>query len=74
MTTRATGESDRAAGELTPRIGKVATRRLAAYGITTYAELARHPEREILAIHGVGPTAIRILTEELARRRLRFAD
>lgn len=60
--------------ELTPRIGKVATRELAANGITTYAELATRPEREVLAIHGIGPKAIRILTEELARRRLRFAD
>ncbi|MDN3495962.1 hypothetical protein QL996_08495 [Planococcus sp. APC 4015] len=74
MIERASGEHGRAAGELTPRIGRVATRELAAYGITTYAELARHPEREILAVHGLGPKAIRILSEELARRRLRFAD
>ncbi|MET0296229.1 MAG: hypothetical protein ABW024_02420 [Microbacterium sp.] len=60
--------------ELTPRIGKVATRELAVNGITTYRALAERPEREILAIHGIGPKAIRILTEELAARRLRFAD
>jgi len=60
--------------ELTPRIGKVARRELAVNGIATYAELASRPEREILAIRGVGPKAIRILTEELAARRLRFAD
>ena len=60
--------------ELTPRIGKVARRELALYGVTTYAQLASLPEREVRAIHGVGPKAVRILTEELAARRQSFAD
>lgn len=60
--------------ELTPRIGAVASRALAAYGVTTYAALAALPEREVRTIHGVGPSAMGILAEELARRRLRFAD
>ena len=58
--------------ELTPRIGKVARRELAVHGITTYAQLTRSTTKELLAIHGVGPKAIRILDEELRTRGLGF--
>lgn len=58
---------------LTSRIGKVATRELALNGITRYGDLVSHTEAELLAIHGVGPKAIRILGEELARRGQSFA-
>lgn len=58
---------------LTSRIGKVATRELALNGITRYSDLVSHTEAELLAIHGVGPKAIRILGEELARRGQSFA-
>jgi predicted flap endonuclease-1-like 5' DNA nuclease len=47
-------------------LGKVATRELALHGITTLSEAAERTERDLLAIHGVGPKAIRILREELA--------
>lgn len=60
--------------ELTPRIGKVARRELALNGITTYAELATRSTRELLAIHGVGPKAVRILTDELTERGQSLAD
>lgn len=60
--------------ELTPRIGKVARRELALNGITTYAELATRSRRELLAIHGVGPKAVRILTDELTERGQSLAD
>jgi predicted flap endonuclease-1-like 5' DNA nuclease len=49
-----------------PDIGKVARRGLEAHGITTLAEVARKSEKELLAIHGVGPKALRILKEALA--------
>lgn len=55
-------------------IGKVATRELALNGYTTYEQLTRVPATELLAIHGIGPKAIRILGEELAARGLAFAD
>ena len=61
------------ASELTPRIGNVARRSLAAHGITTYEQLAAHTPREVLEIHGVGPKAVRILTEELDGLGLAFA-
>lgn len=61
------------ASELTPRIGKVATRELALHGITRYEQLTERTERQLLAIHGIGPKAIRILAEELAARGQSFA-
>lgn len=59
--------------ELTPRIGKVARRGLAAHGITTYEQLTTRTTQELLAIHGVGPKAVRILAEELDGLGLGFA-
>lgn len=51
---------------LTPRIGTVAARELAVHGITTYDQVAAMSDRDLLAIHGVGPKAVRILREEIA--------
>ncbi|NLG55435.1 MAG: hypothetical protein GX542_07270 [Rhodococcus sp.] len=66
-------ESDSAtASELTTAIGKVARRELAVHGYVTYADLTGTSEKQLLAIHGVGPKAIRILREELASRQLSF--
>lgn len=60
------------ASDLTPRIGKVATRELAIHGYTAYADLTTATPKELMAIHGVGPKAIRILEEELRARGLAF--
>lgn len=57
-----------------PNIGKVARRELAEHGITTLAQVGEHTEAELLAIHGVGPKATRILREAMAEAGLRFAD
>jgi hypothetical protein len=62
----------RAASALTPRIGKVAARELAAHGYTQYEQLTRATRKELLAIHGVGQKAIKILDEELTARGLAF--
>jgi predicted flap endonuclease-1-like 5' DNA nuclease len=51
-------------------IGKVAKRELAANGYTTYQQLTKTTPKELLAIHGVGPKAVRILGEELAAKGL----
>ncbi len=59
--------------ELTPRLGKVARRELAASGYTRYEQLSGVSSKELLRIHGVGPKAIRILEEELAALGLAFA-
>jgi predicted flap endonuclease-1-like 5' DNA nuclease len=60
--------------EFPASMGKVARRELAAHGITRFAQAAEHSERELLAIHGVGPKAVRILREELRVRGLSFRD
>jgi len=60
--------------ELTAAIGQVARRELAVHGIRRYDQLAGRTRGELLAIHGVGPKAIRILAEELAARGQSFSD
>ena len=58
--------------EFPPALGKVARRELAVHGITRYAQLPACTAKELLALHGIGPKAIRILREELATRGLTF--
>ena len=55
----------RPVGDLPNSIGKTAARALSNDGITSLEQLARKSRREILAIHGVGPKAIRILNDAL---------
>ena len=51
-----------------------AQRALANAGIDDFADLARIGEAELLALHGMGPNAVRKLKAEMARRGARFAD
>ncbi len=53
-----------------PKIGGPATGALHAAGIGTLAAAAALTEAELLAMHGVGPKAVRILREHLAGRGL----
>lgn len=55
-------------------IGNIARRELAVNGLTRFAQLAERSERELLAIHGIGQKAVRILREELRRRGSSFRD
>ncbi|HEU5483302.1 MAG TPA: YdeI/OmpD-associated family protein [Microlunatus sp.] len=55
-------------------IGKVAARELAINGITRYDQLTRRTRKDLLAVHGVGPKAVRLLGEELSARGLAFLD
>jgi predicted flap endonuclease-1-like 5' DNA nuclease len=64
----------RPVGDLPNEIGKAAARELALNGITTLDQVAGHTRKELLAIHGVGPKAIRILGETLASRGLDYRD
>ncbi|MFD3806753.1 hypothetical protein ACFWTC_24820 [Streptomyces sp. NPDC058619] len=52
-------------GDLPRAIGGPATRALAGVGITTLAQVAGLTGAELRAMHGVGPKAVRILTETL---------
>jgi len=56
-----------------PGLSQPALRALALAGHTCLADLARVSEAELLALHGVGPKAIRILRPALAERGLAFA-
>ena len=51
-----------------PKIGAPATRALTAIGITRLEQVADRRESELLALHGFGPRALRILNEALAAR------
>ena len=49
-----------------PRTSEPATRALAEIGVTTLSQVERMTEKELVALHGVGPKAVRILKETLA--------
>lgn len=51
--------------ELPAALGKVARRELALHGFTRLDQFGGASEKQLLAIHGVGPKAIRILREHL---------
>ena len=57
-----------------PQIGAPATRALAAQGITRLADLPHHRSEDLLALHGVGPRAIRLLRAALAEQGMAFAE
>lgn len=56
----------------TIKIGEPAQRALAAAGIDTFIQLCDRSEKDILALHGIGPKAVRILKELLAKEGLSF--
>ncbi|GAA1605309.1 hypothetical protein GCM10009789_69080 [Kribbella sancticallisti] len=60
-------------GDLPP-IGRPANSALLVAGITTLAQVAACGRRELLALHGVGPKAVRILEAALDERGLALAD
>ncbi|MEU7583215.1 luciferase family protein [Streptomyces sp. NPDC041068] len=62
--------ADTPGGDLPAGIGRPATRALFGAGLTTLEQVARHTESELLALHGVGPKAVRILSETLEQRGL----
>ena len=49
-----------------PRIGAPATRALASIGDESLEQVAGRSASELLALHGVGPKAVAILTDALA--------
>lgn len=56
----------------TLKIGQPAQRALEEFGIDKLVQLCDFTEKELLAIHGVGPKAIRILKEILTKEGLSF--
>jgi hypothetical protein len=53
---------------LPPGIGRPATGALQEAGYSRLPELAGVPARELLALHGVGPKAVRLLQAALEAR------
>lgn len=54
--------------DLPREIGRPATQALIVAGLTNLEQVAARSEQELLALHGIGPRAVRILTEALAQR------
>lgn len=57
-----------------PKIGRLANSALLAQNITSLIEVATFGKKRLLALHGVGPKAIRILTEALDERGIDWAE
>jgi uncharacterized protein YdhG (YjbR/CyaY superfamily) len=53
-------------------VGQPAQRALSAAGIKTVKDLSQYPEEEILALHGIGKTAVRTLSVLLGDAGLHF--
>lgn len=58
-------------GDLPP-VGRPANRALMRAGVTSLAEAASLGRLELLAMHGIGPKAVRILEAAAAERGLTF--
>jgi hypothetical protein len=54
-----------------PKLGAPASRALASIGITTLEGAEGRSKVELLALHGMGPKAIRLLDEALVQAGLR---
>ncbi|TKK85273.1 DNA-binding protein [Herbidospora galbida] len=57
-----------------PKIGRPAERALAEAGCRTLEDVTRFTAKELLALHGMGPRGVRILTEVLDAHGLSFRD
>lgn len=56
----------------TVKLGKPAHGALAHAGIVTFADLARWTQKEVAALHGVGPKSFPELTAAMALRGIEF--
>ncbi len=61
-------------GDLPNEVGEIAARRLSLDGVLSVEQVTRRPRKELLAIHGVDPNAMRILDEAFAAESLGFDD
>jgi predicted flap endonuclease-1-like 5' DNA nuclease len=57
-----------------PPIGRPANTAMIEAGISSLAQVAACSRSQLLAMHGVGPKAVRILEDALKAQGLRFAD
>ena len=59
---------------LLKQLAKPAQRALQNAGITTLEELARHREKEIAALHGIGKNALTVIQSTLQENGLSLAE
>ena len=57
-----------------PNVSAPADRALQEAGIRTLQDLSRQPATAIASLHGVGPKAMKVWAEALARHGLEFAE
>ncbi|GAB4006831.1 hypothetical protein [Nocardioides ultimimeridianus] len=69
-----TRDRERPDGIPLPRIGAPATRALRAQGVWTLEQVREWREKDLAALHGVGPVAVRLLRSTLAEHGWAFAD
>lgn len=70
----AKGQAPPGPDALPASIGKPATQALLAAGVRSLKDVARRSKAELLALHGFGPKAARLLEAELAERGMAFKD
>jgi hypothetical protein len=56
-----------------PKLGAPATRALNNAGYTSLRQLAGVPRAELAKLHGMGPKALRIIEDNLAKQGLRLS-
>lgn len=67
-------EPDRTAIDKFPKIGAPAMRALENADVRGLTDLVNWSERDLLALHGMGPRAVGILREHLAAEGLAFSS
>lgn len=60
------------ASEWPQGFSKPAERALATIGVTRLTQLTKYSEKELLALHGMGPKGIRVLRSALKEKGLAF--
>lgn len=69
----AAADGGQGVGDLPRAIGRPAISALMGAGLTSLESVAAKTEAELLALHGVGPKAVRLLKETLAGRGMSLA-
>lgn len=55
-----------------PKIGAPAFRALDSIGITELSQLSKYTEKELLSLHGFGPSALKLLRHALSKKGMSF--
>ena len=66
-------QSDMPISDLPTALSNPSLNAMALVGITRLEQLSQITEKELLALHGVGPKTIRILAPVMAERGISFA-